>query len=75
MWLPIRSFRPPRGEFRSAVERRGDGVEQLVAVAVGTVVGTTLFGWEFGGSDPVPILLGVVSALVAVAVTASDRYG
>ena len=44
-------------------------------VAAVAVVGTVAFGWEFGGTDPVPVALGVAVAAVAVGATAYRYYG
>ncbi|MFC4540573.1 multidrug transporter [Halosolutus amylolyticus] len=42
-----------------------------VAVALIAIVGTQVFGWEWGGGQLVPTTLGVVAAAIAIVVIGS----
>ena len=44
-------------------------------VALVAVVGAVAFDWQWGSGDPVPTLLGVAVAALAVAVTIYRRFG
>jgi F0F1-type ATP synthase assembly protein I len=48
-----------------------------VLVALIAIIGTTLLGWEWGASfseGPVPFVLGVCVAVVAIALTLRRRF-
>lgn len=46
-----------------------------VGVALVAVVGTQFFGWEWGSGQPLPTLIGVLVAGVAVALVARRVLG
>jgi 1,4-dihydroxy-2-naphthoate octaprenyltransferase len=60
--MPGRSSRSKRLQYLGAV------------VALVAVSGSAVFGWRFGSSDsPIPILVGVVCAVVAIGWTLYRR--
>lgn len=44
-----------------------------VAFALVAIVGTQFFGWEWGGGQLVPTIIGVVAAAIAIVVVVSRR--
>ncbi|PSQ27731.1 hypothetical protein BRD03_05780 [Halobacteriales archaeon QS_9_68_17] len=59
---------------RRTSQRRALRILGLIA-AVGGLIGFTVFGWEFGGSDStVATVVGVAFAALAVAVMLYDRF-
>lgn len=45
-----------------------------ILVAILAVVGTVAFGWEWGGDDPVPTVIGVGVALLAIGWTLYSKF-
>jgi lipopolysaccharide export LptBFGC system permease protein LptF len=43
-------------------------------VALVAVIGFVVFDWEWGGGDPLPTVLGVAAAALAVGVTLYRRF-